>query len=158
MDDIDRLIKKMGHDALIEEILKRKQYGNFGNVKKPGAPRDSLSELWGLRDVFNHFQTLFPHEKKEYIASRLLDFIKSYRRQLRKPELYNSELVAGRELYQKVAWLKDISSKTILNKLSSLNNEMEKISISPLGELLMANMQYDDIDDESIVDDPSDYL
>lgn len=158
MEDIDRLIKKMGHDALIAEILKRKQYGSFGNVKKPGAPRVTLGDLLGLLDVFNHFQTLFPHEKKEYVASRVLDFIKSYRHQLQKPELYNSELIAGRELYQKVAWLKDISSKTILNKIAGLNNQMAEITMRHLSELLMTNMQYDDIDDESFVDDPRDYL
>jgi hypothetical protein len=154
MDDIDRLIKKMGHDALIAEILIRKQHENFRNVKKPGAPRDSLGELLGLRDAFNHFQTLFPHEKNKYVADRVLKFIKSYRHKLQKPELYNAELEAGRELYQKVSWLKQISSKTVVNKIAKLNNLIDKISSMASTEQFPVYVVYDEIDVDSFADDP----
>lgn len=135
MDDIDKLIKKYGHAMLIKLINDRKQYKFFVNTVKRGAPRDMLGDLWGLRDVFNHYQSSHPYEKNEYVASRIITLLADYKKWSNRPDLYNKELADYKDIYQKVSWLSNrpISAKTILNKVNKEKKESKRLASYPAG-------------------------
>jgi hypothetical protein len=134
MDDIDKLIHKYGAKKLISSIVQRVKYpAFFQRSPGKGAPRVSLSELWGLQDVFLQLEAKFPHEKQDSIANRILKFLRDYRTWLKNPDLYSSELARDKDIFDKISWLgnygkKKVTSKTIVNKLSELRREHKKVA------------------------------
>ncbi len=132
MDDIDKLMRKYGAEKLMSSILQRLNYpAYFQNSLRKGAPKHDLSQLWGLRDVFHHFQAKFPNEKQDFIADRMLLLLGEYRSWLRNPDLYQPELSLNKDLFDKISWLgnhgkRKITSKTIVNKLVALKKEDKK--------------------------------
>jgi hypothetical protein len=161
MNDIDKLIKKYGHDFLIQEIEKRKQNSFFGGGgKRRGAPRHILGDLWGLAAVFNHFQSIYTQEKQEYIANRVLLLLSSYKRWEKRPDLYAKELAEHKQLFEKVRWLagKKLTTKTIINKLAAERRASKRLSpyLSDLQLSIILTPQ-DFMEGEEFVDDPRDY-
>ena len=159
MDDIDKLIKKYGHDILIQTINDRKQYKLFGNTLKRGAPRDMLGDLWGLKDVFNHYKSRYPYEKDLYIADRVLRFLADYKKWGVRSDLYAEELADHKNMYQKVSWLayRDLSAKTIVNKVNIERAESKRLASYPAGLDFVLTDEYF-LDNEELEDDPRDYL
>ena len=134
MDDIDKLIRKYGAEKLITSIVQKVKYHAFtqSSVRK-GAPRVLLGELWGLEDVYRQLQAKFPHEKQDYIADRILKFLRDYRTWLKNPDVYSSELARDKEFFDKISWLgkhgkRKITSKTIVNKLGDLKREHKRVA------------------------------
>ena len=162
MDDIDKLIKKYGHDTLIQIIAERKQQGYVPIVKKRGAPRVTLGEIWGLRDVFNYYQSIHPHEKKKYVADKVLQLLVNYRKWGEEPSMYAKELADNKIMYQHVSWLasKPVVAKTILNKLSEdEKNKSKRRKPSPYWRDFMIAAEKADLKvGEVFEDDPRDYL
>lgn len=165
MDDIDKVIKKYGYQSLISEIVRRQQgLRYFGNVKRRGAPKAMLGDLWGLQDVFNHFKTKHPRETAESIADRVLKFIRDYRSWDKRPDLYGKELDDNKSMYQKVSWLgnygaKKITAKTVVNKLTALRKETLRFAGRAIDDSFTLSFTTTDLmEDEVFVDDPRDYL
>ena len=134
MNDIDKLIIKYGAENLLSSIYQRLEYpAFFQNHSRKGAPKHHIGELWGLRQAFHHFQALYPYEKQEYIADRILFFLNNYRGWLKKPDLYAPELSLNKHLFNQISWMgsygkRKITSKTIINKLGALKKEDKKFA------------------------------
>ncbi len=158
MDDIDKLIKKYGHDVLIKQISLRKKHGSFGGVKRRGAPRDLLGDLWGLKAVFNHFQSIHPAEKNEFVADRVVLFMSRYARWEKRPDLYAKELADNNLLFDKVRCFagKKLTAKTIINKLAAERRVSKRLSAYP-SDLKFIITPEDFMDGEELWDDPRDY-
>lgn len=128
---IDELIRKYGADALIDEIKNRKYTYLFDIPRKRGAPAVSLSNLLGLREVMSDYRRLYPHEPDEALIKKMLKRMRDYRKFEKYPDVYEKELAAFREEFEKISWLgnygkKDLSPKTILNKLAKLEADIRK--------------------------------
>jgi hypothetical protein len=165
MDDIDKVIKKYGYQSLISEIVRRQQGSSyFGNVKRRGAPRTMLGDLWGLQDVFNHYKTKHPRETAESIADRVLKFLREYRSWEKRVDLYAKELLDNKDMYQKIKWIgnygaKKIAAKTIVNKMSTLRKETLRFAGRAIDDSFTKAFTTNDLmEDEVFVDDPRDYL
>jgi hypothetical protein len=159
MDDIDKLIKKYGHDMLIQSISERKQFKFFGNTVKRGAPRDMLGDLWGLKDVFNHYKSRHPNETELNIADRVLKLVANYKRWGSRSDLYAKELADHKNMYQKVSWLadRDLSAKTIVNKVNIERAESKRLASYPAGlDFVLTDEHL--LDNEELEYDPRDYL
>lgn len=170
MDDIDKVIKKYGHQSLISEIVRRQQASSFlRSTKKRGAPKTFLDDLWGLQDVYDHYESLFPNEKQEYTADRVIKFINEYRSWQTRPDIYGRELEENKKMYDKVKWMckfsakgkmrKLIKSKTIVNHMKRLRNETLRFAGRAIADsFTLAISTLDLMENEVFVDDPRDYL
>lgn len=160
MDDIDKLIKKYGHDVLIKQISLRKQHGSFCVANRRGAPRDLLGDLWGLKAVFNHFKALYPAEKNDFVADRVLLFMSGYAKWEKRPDLYAKELADNKVLFEKVRCFasKKLKAKTILNKLAAERRVTKRLAASPSDlQASLVLTPEDFMDGEELWDDPRDY-
>jgi hypothetical protein len=118
-----------------------------------------LGDLWGLKDVFNHYKSRHPNETELNIADRVLRFVANYKRWEVRSDLYAKELADHKNMYQKVSWLADrhLSAKTIVNKVNIERAESKRLASYPAGLDFIVTDEYL-LDNEEFEDDPRDYL